>query len=128
MAWLTKSRFLSGLQCSKRLWFEVHEPLDEPPEPDVAVLQGRLFDEFVQQLQPGPVISRENGMPAAIAATKRLLQAGGPPPPILYQPAFLAGDLAVIADVLRWRGEAFDLIEVKSSTVVKDTHLPDAAF
>ena len=128
MAWLTKSRFLSGLQCSKRLWFEVHEPLDEPPEPDVAVLQGRLFDEFVQQLQLGPVISRKNGMPAAIATTKRLLQVGGPPPPILYQPAFLAVDLAVIADVLRWRGEAFDLIEVKSSTVVKDTHLPDAAF
>ena len=27
MAWLTKSRFTAGLQCTKRLWNEVHEPL-----------------------------------------------------------------------------------------------------
>lgn len=27
MAWLTKSRFMAGRQCTKRLWFEVNEPL-----------------------------------------------------------------------------------------------------
>jgi hypothetical protein len=126
MAWLTKSRFLSGLQCHKRLWFEVHQPMEEPAEPSIPILQGRAFDEVVQSLKPGTVISRKRGMPAAIAETKRILAKGGDA--VLYQPAFQAGDLAVIADVLRRRGAEFDLVEVKASTQVKDGHLPDAAF
>src|SRR5471030_3249307 len=66
MAWLTKSRFLSGLQCHKRLWFEVRQPIEESAKPSMAILQGRAFDEVVQSLRPGVVISRERGMPAAI--------------------------------------------------------------
>jgi hypothetical protein len=76
MAWLTKSRFLSGLQCHKRLWFEVHQPLEGPAEPNTAILQGRSFDEAVQRLRPGVVISRDGGMPAAIAETRRVLAKG----------------------------------------------------
>jgi hypothetical protein len=127
MAWLTKSRFLSGLQCHKRLWFEVHQPLGESVEPGLPILQGRAFDEVVQGLHPGVVISREQGLPAAIAQSKRVLaqsRAGAS----LYQAAFRAGDLAIIADVLRRQGAEFELIEVKASTEMKDTHLPDAAF
>src|SRR5580698_2312472 len=126
MAWLTKSRFLSGLQCHKRLWFEVHQPLEESSEPGVPILQGRAFDEAVQALKPGVVISRERGMPAAIAQTKRILARGGDA--VLYQPAFRAARLAVIADVLRKGGAEYDLVEVKASTQVKEGHLPDAAF
>jgi hypothetical protein len=128
VAWLTKSRFLSGLQCHKRLWFEVHQPLEEPAEPSIPMLHGRQFDEAVQRLQPGVVISRAKGMPAAIAATKRILAKGGAAAVTLYQPAFRAGDLAVIADVLRRAGAHFDLFEVKASAQLKDGHLPDAAF
>jgi Domain of unknown function(DUF2779) len=128
MAWLTKSRFLSGLQCHKRLWFEIHQPLESPLEPSVAMLQGRRFDVAVQHLQPGVVISRAKGMPAAIAQTKRVLSKGGGATVTLYQPAFRAGDLAIIADVLRRSGAHFELIEVKASAQVKDGHVPDAAF
>src|SRR5882757_159434 len=128
MAWLTKSRFLSGLQCHKRLWFEIHEPLEESFEPGVPVLQGRAFDEVVQELRPGVVISRAAGLPAAIAETKRILGRTTNAASTLYQPAFKAGDLAVIVDVLRRRGAKFDLIEVKATTEVKETHLRDAAF
>jgi Domain of unknown function(DUF2779) len=126
MAWLTKSRFLSGLQCHKRLWFEVHQPLEESSETSIPILQGRAFDQVVQSLTPGVVISRQRGMPAAIAQTKRILAKGGDA--VLYQPAFQAGGLAVIADVVRRRGAKFDLVEIKATTQVKETHLPDAAF
>ena len=119
---------MSGLQCHKRLWFEIHRPLEEAVAPSTAMLQGRAFDEVVQRLSPGVVISRTAGMPAAIAETKRVLENGAGAPATLYQPAFRAGDLAVIADVLRRSGAAFDLVEVKASTEVKAQHLPDAAF
>jgi len=128
MAWLTKSRFLSGLQCHKRLWFEIHQPLEEAVAPSAAMLQGRAFDEVVQRLRPGVVISREAGMPAAIAQTKKILAKGAAAHSTLYQPAFRAGDLAVIADVIRRSGAAFELIEVKASTEVKERHLQDATF
>ncbi len=128
MAWLTKARFLSGLQCHKRLWFEVHQPLGESVEPSIPILQGRTFDEAVHGLHPGVVISRAKGMPSAIAETKRVLAQGSRAATLLYQAAFRAGDLAIIADVLRRQGAEFELIEVKAATEVKDTHLPDAAF
>jgi hypothetical protein len=128
MAWLTKSRFLSGLQCHKRLWFEIHEPNEESFEPGMPILQGRAFDEVVQELQPGVVISRAAGLPAAIAETKRVLGRTTNPASTLYQPTFKAGDLAVVVDVLRRRGAEFDLTEVKATTQVKETHLADAAF
>lgn len=128
MAWLTKSRFLSGLQCNKRLWFEIHQPLEGSVEPSIPILQGRSFDGAVQGLRPGVVISRNRGLPAAIAETKRVLSITKNAPSTLYQAAFRAGELAVIADVLRRRGAEFDLIEVKAATEVKETHLPDATF
>lgn len=126
MAWLTKSRFLAGLQCPKRLWFEVNQPLTDAPVTALNLLQGRSFDKVVQTLAPGIVISREKGMPSAIAQTTAVLKAGGAP--VLYQPAFRAGDLAVIADIVRKRRTSFELVEVKASTSVKEQHVPDAAF
>ena len=126
MAWLTKSRFMSGRQCVKRLWFEVNQPLTVEVPPSVPMLQGRAFDELVQRLEPGIVISRERGMPAAIAETRRIMQAGGAP--VIYQPAFRNGKLAVIADILRRRGARTELVEVKASTSVKPEHVPDVAF
>ena len=126
MAWLTKSRFMAGRQCAKRLWFEVNEPLEAHAADSMPLRQGRAFDEFVRALWPGRVIARGRGMPAAIAETSRVFAAGGAP--VLHQAAVRHGDFAVIADVLRRdRGES-QLIEVKASTSVKPEHLPDAAF
>jgi len=47
MAWLTKSRFVAGLQCEKRLWFETNQPLIEPQAANFRMLQGRTFDQVV---------------------------------------------------------------------------------
>src|SRR5258708_31228769 len=126
MAWLTKSRFLSGLQCRKRLWFEVHQPLEEGLPDSFVLLNGRAVDRLAQTRKPGTVVSRERGMPAAIAATSRLVRSGAPS--VMYQPAFRAGDLAVIADVLETRGYGVTLTELKSSTPLQPQQLPFTAF
>ncbi|MGH8262483.1 MAG: DUF2779 domain-containing protein [Steroidobacterales bacterium] len=126
MAWLTKSRFVAGLQCEKRLWFETNQPLIEPQAASFRMLQGRSFDQVVQTLAPGVIIARDKGMPAMIAETTALLRSGKHE--VLYQPAFRAGNLAIIADILRKRGTAFQLVEVKSSTSVKPEHIADATY
>jgi hypothetical protein len=126
MPWLTKSRFTSGLQCPKRLWNEVHAPLEQPMADNVAFVNGRQIDQLVQKLRPGVVVSRDRGMPAAIAETARLMRQ--PEVTVLYQPAFRAGDQAVIADVLRRSAHRATLVEVKSSTGVKPQHIADVGF
>jgi hypothetical protein len=126
VAWLTKSRFLSGLQCPKRLWFEVHQPLTEPQPESVAFYQGRAVDALARQLQPGLHITRERGMSASISETARVMT--GKAPDVVHQAAFRRGDLAAVVDVLRRHGSAFDLVEVKAATSVKPEHIADAAF
>jgi len=126
MSWLTKSRFMAGRQCAKRLWFEVNAPLEEREPESLAMLQGRAFDDFVRELWSGVVIDRERGMPAAIAATRRVLAAGGAP--VLHQAAVRNGEFAIVADVLRRDRGGVELIEIKASTSVKPEHVADAAF
>ncbi len=45
-----------------------------------------------------------------------------------YQGAFREGSLAAVVDILRAKDRAFELVEVKASTSVKDEHLPDVGF
>lgn len=126
MPWLTKSRFMAGRQCVKRLWFEVNAPLEVRAPESLAILQGRAFDDFVRTLWPGEVIDRARGMPAAIAQTRRVIDAGGAP--VLHQAAVRNGEFAIIADVLRRDRGGTELIEIKASTSVKPEHVPDAAY
>jgi hypothetical protein len=91
-------------------------------------LQGRSFDEVVRGLEPGVVMSRDDGMPKAIAETSRFIALGEGAPAVMYQPAFQSGDLTFIADILRRLGDGFELTEVKANTQVKAMHIPDAAF
>lgn len=126
MAWLTKSRFLAGEQCRKRLWFEVHEPLEVATGDSMPLLQGRAVDQTVQQLEPGPVVPRGSGLVEQVEETRKIFASGAPS--VMYQAAFRAGPLAAAVDVLRRVRGAFDLVEVKATTGVKEQHLPDIAF
>jgi len=123
---LTKTLFMSGQQCAKRLWYEVHQPLQGRRAVSMQLINGREFDRIVQAAQQGTVISRDGGLVGAVEATQRAFAAGDVE--VLYQAAFRAGEWAAITDVLRRNGKGFDLIENKVSTRVKEEHLPDAAF
>lgn len=126
MPLLTKSRFLAGLQCPKRLWLELREPLPAPALVPLPVLEGRRVDALVQQFLPGVLVPRDQGLEAAVEETARLFAAGVPER--AYQPAFRAGDLAAIADVVEHRDGSTTLTEVKATTGVRDDHVSDVAF
>lgn len=123
---LTKSLFLSGLQCPKRLWYEIHQPSESPGGESMPVMNGRAVDQAVRQIRPGPVVSRHQGLASALKQTRGLLDQGRSG--LLYQAAFRDGELAAVTDILRAKGARYELIEVKASTAVKDEHLPDVAF
>lgn len=125
---LSKSKYLSGLQCPKYLWILFHEP-DKIPQPDAGTQhrfdQGHLVGELAKRLFPrGMDISAEDFI-GNIEQTKGLLLQRSP----LFEAGILAGNIYCRADVLNPVGkDGWDIIEVKSSTSVKEEHLDDVAF
>ncbi len=125
---LTKSRFMNGAQCLKLLWLSVHAP-ESIPQPDAAsqrVLdQGHLVGELARKLFPQGIQIPQSDFMGNIRATRSLLKENQP----LFEAGFMAGTLFSRVDILRPSGEgAWDIIEVKSVTSVKDEHLQDIAF
>ena len=128
---LSKSRFTSGLQCHKKLWWEVHEPDAVELQPDKVLQdlfdQGRQVGEAARARYPGGVLIDlpHHAGAARVAATQAALDAGAP---AIFEATFIADDTFVAIDVLEKQSNGYHLTEVKSSTSQKDEHIPDVAI
>ena len=125
---LSKSRILSGLQCPKRLWLEVHQPEVAVVDPNTRqrFAAGHALNAAVQSLYPdGILIPATQGLAEAAQATARHLRDSPSRP--LFEGTFSAEQVLVRADLLEPGGSGLKLTEVKSSTSVKDYHLTDCA-
>src|SRR6266851_806695 len=128
---LSKSRFTSGLQCHKKLWWEVHEPDAVELQPDKVLQdlfdQGRQVGELARTRYPGGVLIDlpHHASAERVAATQRALDAGAP---AVFEATFIADDTFVAIDVLEKQGDGYHLTEVKSSTSQKDEHISDVAI
>lgn len=127
---LSKSRYVSGLQCAKRLWYEVNAYSEIPPFDAAAIErfeQGHEVGRLAHRLFPGGVeVSPDERRWAVLTpATERAMRARIP----LYEAAFAHGGGACRVDILApVEGGAWDLFEVKSSTSSKGVHREDLAF
>ena len=128
--YLSKSKYLSGLQCDKLLWTQYNAKEEIPPVDEATQVifdRGHLIGEFATEYFPDGIeiecdytdidrileLSR-----AALSQRKPLFEAG-----------FLFEDGFARADILRPVGnDEWDVIEVKSSTKVKPINLHDLAF
>jgi Domain of unknown function(DUF2779) len=127
---LSKTRFTAGLQCHKQLWWKVHEP-DAPelvptPAQQAVFDQGTRVGEVARTYVPGGALvdAPHNAFARRLATTKRLLEQRVP---AVYEASFDSGGVYAAVDILERDGDRFRLIEVKSSTRVKDEHIPDVA-
>lgn len=134
---LSKSKFVSGLQCLKRLYLEVHHPqLATPPDLSTQAIldMGTEIGELARRRFPGGVLvaAGHRQREAALAQTAELVR--DPLVPAIFEGAFFHDGVLIRADILErvsvqagappsWR-----LIEVKSSTKIKDVHLDDLAI
>lgn len=127
-AFLSKSRYMCGLQCPKKLWQTVYdpEPLQEPL-PGTVKGMGIEVGINARLLWPGGVLIDTLDSAVAIRRTKALI--AHPIVPAIFEAALVYDGVLVRVDALerlpdgRWR-----LNEVKSSTKVKDEHLEDVAL
>jgi hypothetical protein len=128
---LSKSRFTSGLQCHKQLWWRVHEPGAPELVPDAALQNvfdnGTRVGEVARGHVPGGVLIDlpYTDYDGKLAATRRAIDAGAP---AIYEASFLADRVFVAVDILLREPGGWRVIEVKSTTQLKPQHLPDAAI
>ena len=128
--WLSKSRYQTGIGCRKALWLAVHEPDAADP---VGTGQQARFDagdevgRLARKRFAGGVLIEEGyrEQRAALARTRELIEQGVP---ILYEAAFVHDEVLVRADVMYRDGDAWDIVEVKSTTKTKPEHETDAAI
>lgn len=128
---LSKSRIMAGLQCHKLLWWMVQEPAAPELQPDElaqAVMdRGTRVGELARSYVPGGVMIDlpYNAYADRLARTRQALEDGAP---AVYEASFRAGGIFVAVDILKRDDCGFRLIEVKSSTSVRDHHIPDVAI
>ncbi len=126
---LSKSRFLAGLQCPLRVWYQCRAPeLATPPSP----LQQALFDtghavgRLATGLYPGGLLIEEDYLHHQQAVRTTGAAMDGRLFPALYEAAFFQDQVRVRVDVLERSGDqAWNLVEVKSSTSVKAQYSDD---
>jgi predicted RecB family nuclease len=127
---LSKSRFTSGLQCHKKLWWEVHDRDAPELQPDKVLQdlfdQGRLVGEAARARHPGGVLIDlpHDAGAERVAATREALDAGAP---AVFEATFIADGTFVAIDILEKQGDGYRLTEVKSSSSQKPEHIPDVA-
>jgi len=129
MSYLSKTDFIQSLNCQSSVWFSKHQPekLAQPSEADAwRMQQGNDFEGLIRRRFPGGVLIEGRG-DAASEQTKTLIEEGAT---CLFQATAIAEGCLAKADIIEKDGNStsWNLLEVKSSTRVKDEHILDVAF
>jgi len=126
---ISKSRFMAGVQCLKRLYLLVHQPElgAGKSAADFALMeQGRQVGKLAQRLFPGGVEVRTGNPQEAVRVTQELIAKGTP---AIYEAAFEHEGVFVRVDILHRRTDGrWRVIEVKSSASMKEEHVDDVAI
>jgi predicted RecB family nuclease len=129
---LSKSKFVAGVQCLKRLYWLVYQPdlAAEADEQTQSVMdQGKAVGLEAQKAFPGGVLVEADHQHTQVALQETARLMANPQVPAVYEAALVHDAVLVRVDILerqprnRWR-----LVEVKSSTQVKDYHRYDVAI
>ena len=101
---LSKSKMLSGIQCQKRLYLEVHQPklAEQSGGTEQLFANGNLVGEIARRAQPkGKLIEHTADLKTALTQTAAELS--GKSSVTLFEPAFQHGG-ALVRDAKTGRG------------------------
>lgn len=129
MKGLSKSRIIAWKQCPKQLWFQAYQPalatISESSKRNFQI--GNAVGEVARAVYPsGILIEDVYDLKAALKSTQAALAAHPNQP--LFEAAFQHDGVLVRADVMLPGKNGYRMVEVKSSTELKDYHLNDCAI
>ena len=128
---ISKSRFVSGIQCAKKLYFDINRKDLKPAiseQQELLFSTGHVVGELAQRAFPnGKDASPENyyDFSKSIQDTKDWIGSGVK---TIYEAAFSSNGVLAALDILHHTENERWAIEVKSSTDVKKYHLTDASL
>jgi len=129
---LSKSKYLAGLQCLKRLYLKCHQPelAGEADEASQSILnQGTEVGQLAREYFKGGILVEHDYMhhKEALLKTQKLIKSGDTP--AIFEAAFTYKNINIRIDVLkRLPRNQWHIVEVKSSAEIKEEHLPDIAI
>ncbi|MBA3645398.1 MAG: DUF2779 domain-containing protein [Gemmatimonadaceae bacterium] len=129
---LKKSTFLSGMNCERRMWWEIHDKGCEEMRIDLTTQllfdQGNEVGELARgQFPGGLLIRRDKGNFVSSFANSRAAIADRNVS-VIYEAGFVALDTMIFADILVRGPDGFTLIEVKQGTSATAEHRYDLAL
>ena len=125
---LTKSKYLNGLQCHKRLWYEENH---RDKKPDTTISQQRIFDQsekvgiLARNHFPKGVLINAIAPPNSVKQTEETMREDNS---CIFEASFIFNDVLVRCDILERNSNSWRITEVKASTRVKEEHLYDLAI
>ena len=126
---LSKSRFIAGLQCPLRLWYQCYnsELATKPPPSKQALFDmGHEVGRLATSLYTDGVPIEEDYLHHVEAEKSTLKAMSNKNVTAIYEAAFTYNRIRIRVDILeRHDVKTWNLIEVKSSTSVKDVYKPD---
>ena len=128
---LSKSRFLAGLQCPLRLWYQCYAPelaAEITPAQQAVFDTGHAVGRLATGRYPGGTWIEEDHRQHVQAVQATVAVIKQPDTPAVFEAAFEYAAVRVRVDVLQRRpGDRWNLVEVKSAAGVKDVHVWDVA-
>jgi hypothetical protein len=128
--YLSKTRFVWGQQCDKRLWLGSNQPEERPP-PEFGTVMGVGLEvgKEARKCWPEGVLieNRYDEYREAFARTKALM--ADPSVSVIFEAAFEFEHCLIRADIFeRLENGYWRLYEVKSSTSLKSHYLDEIAL
>ena len=121
---LTKTLILSGIQCEKKLWFDLNDKIKSK---DKAIFRsGNRFNDVVRKhYGEGLDLSDEKDHQKVIEKTKEAIQSNID---VIYEAGFQYKKTFIRSDVLIRKNNQWIMLEAKASTSVKDINISDLAI
>ena len=128
LSYLTTAKYLNGIHCLKRLWYEEKHPEKAPP---LSLSQQKLFDQrkavkalAYSRFPEGVYIAAEDP-DAAIRQTETAINRGES---CLFNAAFLLNGIFVRCDILQKDEKGWRIIEIRVSKKIKKEYLLNLAL
>jgi len=124
---LSKSRIIAWKQCPKRLWLQINRTdlIQYSDSADQRIQTGNEVGVVAQGLFPDGILIDDESLSAAVERTRQVMSAFPDRP--IFEATFESNGLLVRVDLMLPTPNGYRMIEVKSSTAVKDYHLDDCA-
>lgn len=125
---LTKSKYLHGVQCHKRLWYEKNYP---GRGANNSISQQRRFKQskevgvLAREYFPDGVLINAIDPLVSVEQTEAAINRGDT---CIFEATFIFNDVLVKCDILEKDANSWRITEVKASTSIKEEHRDDLAI